>query len=537
MNDTSLSKSDQIEDFQKYIEERGEATSNWLRLFLIFIFSLGTIVGYLGGGFPFLLLIMHFVAIGVYALAMVFSVLVLRLNRFQSWMKYLFMSLELAALFLLHAAFVFIPDARHAFTIQNLPHNLVLAIYIVSSVLRFSPRYTLIETGLILLLYNLVHALLIVYHGYEARLGGIIEGQVNVSTWVVVSMFLLAIGLALAAGARYARRILETVHRARSKSTEQLAYIQELVKEIRDAARDMSESITDLDAITSANEDLSRDQMASIEETSATMEQMTATIQSIAERAQTQDDLCEENAHAMQSLNELSKQIDELSKQASGSGNATVEQAQAGERELNRAVEVIQGIQQGSARVSEIVTVINDIADKTNLLALNAAIEAARAGEEGRGFSVVADEVGKLAELSSSNAREIETLINESNNTTSSGAQAIHQTVSVLKQIVHSVKEIVGMVDRAYGMVADQSEASELMLRLTAQIQSMARDMRNATQEQLSGAREIQTAIDTINTSSEKYVHAADRLRVASKTLNMVMTRLNDRIKEFETEH
>ena len=82
-------------------------------------------------------------------------------------------------------------------------------------------------------------------------------------------------------------------------------------------------------------------------------------------------------------------------------------------RESNETFKVLERVNNLSVKVGGIVTTINSIAEQTDLLALNAAIEAARAGEHGKGFSVVAEEVRKLAEESNDKAKEIASLINE----------------------------------------------------------------------------------------------------------------------------
>lgn len=128
--------------------------------------------------------------------------------------------------------------------------------------------------------------------------------------------------------------------------------------------------------------------------------------------------------------------------------------AQSGFDALQKSIAAITSIQTSSARVSEIVGVIGDISNQTNLLAFNAAIGAARAGEHGVGFSVVADEVRKLAERSSVAAREITKLIDES-------AQQVEKGAEVSREASRSFEGIMSGVARTSKSVAEIAESAE----------------------------------------------------------------------------
>nr|WP_269330094.1 methyl-accepting chemotaxis protein [Kineosporia babensis] len=149
---------------------------------------------------------------------------------------------------------------------------------------------------------------------------------------------------------------------------------------------------------------------------------------------------------------------------------STQEGAEAGSQALRESVEAISLIQRSSAQISEIVQVMSDIADQTNLLAFNASIEAARAGEHGLGFSVVAGEVRKLAERSAEAAREISKLVRESNERVDQGAQVSRRAGDAFEEIVTSVGHTSGSISLIVEATQIQVEASSEVAALISEL-------------------------------------------------------------------
>lgn len=137
---------------------------------------------------------------------------------------------------------------------------------------------------------------------------------------------------------------------------------------------------------------------------------------------------------------------------------------------IQKSIGAIDAIQKSSVRVSEIVRVIGEIANQTNLLAFNAAIEAARAGQHGVGFSVVAAEVRKLAERSSQAAREIAKLIDESTHQVNNGAE-------VSKEAARSFEGIMSSVARTGHNVTAIAEAAERQRQMTGKVTEVIQDL------------------------------------------------------------
>jgi len=133
-------------------------------------------------------------------------------------------------------------------------------------------------------------------------------------------------------------------------------------------------------------------------------------------------------------------------------------------------VETMHGISGSSAKVAEIISVIEGIAFQTNILALNAAVEAARAGEQGRGFAVVASEVRALAQRSAAAAKEIKVLIDESVSRVDAGSKLVEEAGITIGEIVQSVKQVTDIMNEISAASDEQSTGIEQVNQAVTQM-------------------------------------------------------------------
>jgi methyl-accepting chemotaxis protein len=234
--------------------------------------------------------------------------------------------------------------------------------------------------------------------------------------------------------------------------------------------------------IARGNDDLSQrtqEQAAALEETASSMEQMTATVKQNADNA---------------------RQANQLSINARS-------HAEKGGSVVQRAVGAMDEINASSRKISDIISVIDEIAFQTNLLALNAAVEAARAGEQGRGFAVVASEVRSLAQRSATAAKEIKDLISDSVEKVNVGSQLVDESGRTLSDIMESVK-------RVSDIVAEIAAASE---------------------EQAQGIDQVNNAVSQMDTTTQQNAALVEEASAASKTLEQQAQGLVAQVGQFRT--
>ncbi len=227
------------------------------------------------------------------------------------------------------------------------------------------------------------------------------------------------------------------------------------------------------------------------------MEEMSATVIEIVRNSQT----AAESAKLAQDTAVNGGEVVSMAVQGMMTVAATVKSSAATVETLGKSSEEIGGI----------VTVINDIADQTNLLALNAAIEAARAGEQGRGFAVVADEVRKLAEKTTKATKQIADMIqtiqndtrgvmtsmNEGTRQAESGVRLANDAGEALKQIVSSVQKVTNLVSLIASAAEEQSSTTDSIAISVTEIAGVAKDA-------LEGIKQISMASENLSAVSAR---------------------------------
>lgn len=213
--------------------------------------------------------------------------------------------------------------------------------------------------------------------------------------------------------------------------------------------------------------------------------------QSLSQSSTTAAASLEETVASLEEMTSMVKMSSENATQAASLSLASRTTAEEGEREIKNLVESMQGISEASKKIEEIINVIDDIAFQTNLLALNAAVEAARAGEQGKGFAVVAEAVRSLAQKSADAAKDISHLISESVEKIEEGAKIADNSGTVLNKIVSSIKKVSDLNDEISTAGTEQTTGIQQINQAMNQLDQSSQSNAASSEEIASTANEI----------------------------------------------
>ncbi|MDJ1157747.1 methyl-accepting chemotaxis protein [Chelatococcus sp. SYSU_G07232] len=249
-----------------------------------------------------------------------------------------------------------------------------------------------------------------------------------------------------------------------TRLAEMVATIQTTAVDVSSTAREISGGARDLSQRT-------EDQASSLEETAATTEELTASVKASAQAS-----------HEAASLAQEAMQVAE-------NGGAIV----------NDAIAAMARIEQASQKISDITSMIDEIAFQTNLLALNAAVEAARAGDAGNGFAVVAAEVRTLAQRSGDAAKGITQLISSSAAEVAAGVRLVREAGDALGRIVEASRKVARTVSEISSASSEQANGIDEMSQVVAQMDQMTQQNAALAEESAAAATALTDRIRELN--------------------------------------
>ena len=333
---------------------------------------------------------------------------------------------------------------------------------------------------------------------------------------------------------------IDEFHNSIKTVSENLNIMSQLAEDTSSSILQMASSIEEVD---SNVENLT----VSVGDTSSSIEEISASLREVAGAI---DDLSVNADETVSSLAEIDVSISNIEETASNNAKLSQEVAKEGEmglkvvekthegmEKIKQAVssiaDIINMLGKSSEEIGDILTVIDEVAEETNLLALNAAILAAQAGEYGKGFGVVAEEIRELAERTSSSTKEIETLIKAVQSHTQKavvsvkdgiekvdeGEKLSQETISTLKAILERFNQSQDMSLLIANSTKEQAQGSKLVTQNLQKITDTIHQIARATQEQSQGSRQITHAVERMKDLTSQIKRATQEQTKGSKII------------------
>ncbi len=351
----------------------------------------------------------------------------------------------------------------------------------------------------------------------------------------------------------------ELLARIKSSSQHLAASSEEMTAGVEEVAAAMSRVAASVGEVAEGAEQ----QSSTTQETARAMEELRQAIHRISRGAETQaqsarqtSSVMSEMARAIDAVATSGQEVAAVAAQAlnaARNGGSAVEKTVQGMDRIRHtaldAAERVRALGEQSGRIGEIVAVIGDIADQTNLLALNAAIEAARAGEHGKGFAVVADEVRKLAERSGRAAKEIEELIggiqrgvSDAVEAMGAGTREVEAGTALVGEAGAALQEILAAMDRTNREVQNISAAAEEVAASAAGVLKAVEEVARITSENTAATEEMDGSSESVSRSvqgiagiSARTAGTAKEVAAAAEEAHATVRQIGDSARNLAT--
>jgi len=327
-------------------------------------------------------------------------------------------------------------------------------------------------------------------------------------------------GAGAASGASAARQLLKLTFEKHRESVESIASLKEMARSVLNTIMILKNHTSQQEEISSSMNSISENQAAALNEITASLETLAGNAESVTETSRS---LYEEMNLTVDGINDLKEVNDSLQKDSIHVRETLTTLLTHSEQSLNHidmTRERFNTVLTKSNEMTNFINVINDIADKVNLLSLNASIEAARAGNAGRGFVIVAEQISKLADETTSNSKEIEKIVRENSKLIDESSGLIGESAALTESLHGAISEVREQIGITVNKIQDIDLTIKTIRNLNDRVHSFSKTIEQSTNEQRISTELSSKTTSEIADQAGEIVNISRRINESTRTLN-----------------
>ena len=336
--------------------------------------------------------------------------------------------------------------------------------------------------------------------------------------------------------ARINKEFKGDIGRSAEHISSSLTKLSETFQDILIEVQRMASASSQVEGAISQIADGAKDQLEATQTISSQMDETTKISNNVNDKARNTLSISNTVDNKIQNTLEITNTIDEKARNTSDIARQASTVSETGKSEAIEMMKIVEKIESNSEEISKISILIDEIAQQTNMLSLNASIEAARAGEQGRGFSVVATEVGKLAERSGSSVKDITNLTDSAKEEAAGGSERMQTLRDEMNKISETVKSVETMMNEIVKVSVNQKEMMNEVVEQSNQQKEMMNEVVEQSEEQKSKNQSILESVANLASIGETNSVAAEEISASMIELSSIANTAKNKVSEFKIE-